>query len=75
MLILFKDKQKQLVGRWVNIEYADHGTPQIGDHVILHHGDYNEFAQEFVIKYRTFDGTKLNVLVATVEAVGKEYKV
>lgn len=75
MMILFKDEEGATVGRWVNIEYADHGTPQIGDHVILHHGDYNEFAQEFVIKHRTFDGTKLNVLHATVEAVGKEYKV
>ncbi len=75
MMILFKDEQGNSVGRWVNVEYADHGTPQIGDHVILHSGDYNELAQEFVIKYRTFDGTKMNVVYATVEAVGKEYKV
>lgn len=75
MLILFKDEKGINVGRWVNVEYADHGTPQIGDHVILHHGDYNEWAQEFVILYRTFDGTNMGVIYATVEAVGKEYKV
>lgn len=75
MLILFNDEQGRNVGRWVNVEYADHGTPQIGDHVILHSGDYNERAQEFVIKYRTFDGTNINVLHATVEAVGEEYLV
>lgn len=69
MLIIFNNTDGQYVGRWVNVEYAQGGVPNIGDHVILHSGDYNEDADEYVIKFRTYDGTKTNVIYATVDGI------
>ena len=69
MSITFTDKEGNFIKSWPNVEYADHGIPNTGDHVILHWVDGNEEAEEYVILWRTFDGTRLNTVYCAIEAV------
>ncbi len=69
MSITFTDKEGNFIHSWPDVEYADHGIPNTGDHVILHWGGRNEKAEEYVILWRTFDGTRLNTVYCVIEAV------
>ena len=69
MSITFEDRTGTYIKQWPNVEYADHGIPEKGDHVLLHFGDYNEVAVEYVVLYRTFDGTRPHTIFCTIESV------
>lgn len=66
MSITFVDKDGNFVKQWPNWEL---GIPNSGDHVLLHYGDYNEASVEYVVLYRTFDGTRPHTIFCTIESV------
>ena len=66
MNITFLDKEGKFIKQWPNVEYSGHGIPNTGDHVILHWGDYNEESEEYIVLYRTFDGTRVNSVYCTI---------
>ena len=69
MSITFTDKEGNFIKCWPGVEYAEHGIPNVGDHVLLHWGDYNEDIEEYVVLWRTFDGVRPDVVYCTIERV------
>lgn len=67
MSIRFEDSEGNWIKTWPNVEYAGHGIPEKGDHVLLHYGDYGEEVEEYVVLWRVYDGKRPDSVILVVE--------
>ena len=66
MTLEFRDVKENYIKQWHNWESE---VPQAGDIVILHFGDYNEEAVEYVVVKRVISGTHSNKVIIVVNLI------
>ena len=64
MTINFRDKDRFFIKQWPNWTGV---IPQIGDHVALHFGDYNEEERVYSVTDRLISGTRYDDVYITLE--------
>lgn len=72
MTIEFRDREWKYIKSWPNMEYAGHGIPMQGDHVVLHWGDNGEDSEEYAVVSRVFDGMRPDVVTLIIEKTVSE---
>ena len=66
MTIVFRNEGRKYIKEWVNWTGV---IPQIGDHVALHFGDYNEEEYIYVVTDRLISGTAHDKVFLTIGLV------
>ena len=64
MIVQFRDKDRIYIKQWPNWTGV---APQIGDHIALHFGDYNEEERIYKVTDRLISGTIPDKVFVTLE--------